>query len=360
MNKILCIGDPHIKVESITDFELFEEKLYKLIAETKPSLIVVLGDILHTHEKLNTIALNKAYTFIDALRKQALTYVLVGNHDMIKNTEYLSTNHWLNSLKEWNNVVIVDKVVHYTFPSTGSNLLFIPYVSCGLFKDALATNEYEWKNADIIFAHQEFKGCKMGAIISEHGDVWEDELPYVISGHIHSNQTIGKNVYYPGSALQHAFGESEKNIIAILTLPSPSINSVPYTLDEVDLGLPRKKIISCLLQDIDTVRINQDQGKRTRITVKGASYDEFKLFKSTEKYRQLTSKGVTIAFRKDEVKIDNEGGSEKDGEGGGGDEKKLCEEDTIETCFDNMLLSLIKKEDNTKLYQLYERIVKCK
>ena len=56
----------------------------------------------------------------------------------------------------------------------------------------------------------------MGAIISVEGDKWSLKFPNVISGHIHERQIPQKNIYYPGSAMQHAFGESKKNIIAHL------------------------------------------------------------------------------------------------------------------------------------------------
>ena len=377
MNKILCIGDPHIKSESLAEFEVFEEKLYTLIEQINPSLIVVLGDILHTHEKLNTLSLNKASSFIDKLRKKALTFVLVGNHDMIKNTEYLTTNHWLNMLKEWSNVVIVDKVIHYTFitqQQKKKELLFLPYVSTGLFKQALDTinNSFPWKNADLIFAHQEFKGCKMGPIVSVLGDEWNDSLPHVISGHIHSNQTIS-NIYYPGSALQNAFGESEKNIIPIIwfeNVEQEQKQSSPYILEEVDLGLPRKKIISVSLENIESVEIKTEQGKRTRLTVKG-TYEEFKVFKNTTKYKELSSKGVTIAFRKEIEKIVVGGGGVEEMKDEMKDElkdelkdesigKKRKREDmiSIETSFDELLFDLVKKEENEKLYALYTKIVK--
>ncbi len=36
-------------------------------------------------------------------------------------------------------------------------------------------------------------------------------FPLVISGHIHSEQRPQKNIFYPGSVIQHALGESEDN-----------------------------------------------------------------------------------------------------------------------------------------------------
>ncbi len=56
-----------------------------------------------------------------------------------------------------------------------------------------------WKNVNCIFAHQEFYGCKMGAIESIEGDKWDHSFPLVISGHIHSEQRPQKIFFYPGS-----------------------------------------------------------------------------------------------------------------------------------------------------------------
>jgi DNA repair exonuclease SbcCD nuclease subunit len=208
MINVIAIGDQHFKVSNIKEVNLFIEKITFLIKEKKPDFVVLLGDLLDTHERLHITPLNKAYELIDNIRKICKTYVLVGNHDMENNSVYLNDKHWLNSLKQWDNVTIVDKVIKE------NNFIFVPYVFVGRFEEALNTLNEDWKNnINCIFAHQEFKGCKMGAFDSIDGDIWDINNPNVISGHIHSNQTPQKNIYYPGSSLPVAFGESAKNII---------------------------------------------------------------------------------------------------------------------------------------------------
>ncbi len=50
----------------------------------------------------------------------------------------------------------------------------VPYVPPGRFVEALNIIDNEWwKNVNCIFAHQEFYGCKMGAIESIEGDKWD-------------------------------------------------------------------------------------------------------------------------------------------------------------------------------------------
>lgn len=324
--KAICIGDPHFQVDNIPEVELFISKLIHLVRVEKPDFVVVMGDVLHTHERLHTIPLNKAYEFIHSLRALCQTFVLVGNHDMTSNQNFLTDQHWMNGMKEWSNVTIVDKTLFWT--KNNYNFVFVPYVPCGKFMDAL--NIVDWKGCHCIFAHQEFKGCKMGAIISEHGDEWNMDYPDVISGHIHSNQTIN-NVYYCGSSMQHAFGESEKNIIAVVEWT----NSETYDLREVDLELPRKRIIYTDMDKIDKLEVKNTEDK-LKITLKG-SYDEFKSFKKTQKYREL-SKKAKIVFKTTKSA------------------QKIAV-DCKETDFSKILDDLVYQEKNSLVYKIHQKLV---
>ena len=287
--RIITVGDPHFKIDNIQEVELFIEKMEELAIKSKPDIIIILGDLLHTFERLHTTPLNKAYEFIEKMRKITLTYVLVGNHDYIQNQQYLTQNHWMNGMKEWDDVVIVDKVLSYR--KDGVSLFFCPYVPPGRFEEALNTFENDsWKEATIIFAHQEFFGCKMGAIISVEGDKWPLDYPYIISGHIHSKQTPQPNIYYTGSAMQHAFGESEKNIIAII-----DIEDGIRTTTEVDLHLPRKKIVYMDMDKMDTF-VPVESKDDVKITLSG-SYDDFKAFKKTEKFKSLSQTRTKLVFK---------------------------------------------------------------
>jgi len=345
MLKIICVGDPHIQVSNLQEFNIFMEKLILLCIEIKPDLIVVLGDTLHTHERLHTTALNKAVEFFDKLSDICLTYILVGNHDYIQNQQFLTENHWLVALKGRNKqMIIVDKVIKHTL--RGFKFIFCPYVPNGRFIEALDTLGEKYTDANCIFAHQEFAGCKMGAIISVDGDSWPDGFPNIISGHIHSKQKPQDNIYYTGSALQHAFGESEKNIIACLTFTKETPN---YLCEEVDLNLPRKKIVYIDIEDVEQYNppITDDDIK---LTISG-SYEQFKVFKKTKKYKELVEDGKKVVFKqtKSEIKLDNEILKENCSSLKGVD-------------FKTVLNSLIVESKNSHLTELYELVIngKCK
>ena len=336
---VLCIGDPHIQVSNILETDLLIKNLINLAKEKQPDLIIVLGDVLHTHERLHTIALNKAYEMIDKLRLISKTYVLVGNHDMINNQVFLNENHWLSGMKEWSNTVIVDKVLFETIKQ--EKFVFIPYVPNGRFQEALNTIDDEWKDASCIFAHQEFAGCKMGAIISVEGDKWPISYPHIVSGHIHSRQIPQENIYYTGSAMQHAFGESEKNIIAFLTF-----KDAKYDREEIDLQLPRKKIVYMDVEDLDTYNVPESEDT-LKVTVSG-NYDQFKALKKTKKYKNLLDKGVKVIFKPKKIKKE--------------EENKNDDENTTSgvSNFQTILGSIVNNQKDPYLVKAYELIINGK
>lgn len=339
----LFIGDPHFQVDNVQDVEIFVSKTYDLVQKEKFDFVCILGDILHTHEKLHSVPLNKAIDFVSKLSKMVREVILlVGNHDMYSNQEYLNTNHWMNCLKTIPNVDVVDTVKMKTFQNN-IRLVFVPYVYPGKFKDALnaCLSESEWTTSKCIIAHQEFYNCNMGAIKSVDGDVWSENYPPVISGHIHNNQKVEPNIYYPGSALQHSFGDTGKNIVAIVTF---SQQNRAYDLKEVDLGLPRKKIIYAGVKDKIEIPIIKE-GEKVRMTISGKQ-DEFKAFKKSEKYKKLVDKGVKVVFRPD--KIDT-----------------LCSSSSVySNCnssdFDLILKKLVDDANSKYVFDAYQSVIKQK
>ena len=330
---VLFIGDPHIQIDNITEVKLCIEKLILLAEEKKPTFIVLAGDLLHNHERLHITPLNISYEFINKMRNISKTYILVGNHDYCNNSQFLSENHWMNGLKEWKNVVIVDKVISEVI--NNKQFMFVPYVSPGRFEEALNTSGKDWMKYDCIFAHQEFFGCKMGSIISVEGDKWSIDYPYIISGHIHSRQIPQKNIYYPGSMLQHAFGESTKNIIACIRFNE----SIEYSLEEIDLKLPRKKIIYIDVDNVDEYKIIETNDK-IKMTVSG-SYDQFKALKKTKKYKKIIENGIKIVFKPNKIEhVEN-----------------IPEKVVNETTFSTILSEIINHEKDSYLFQIYELVV---
>ena len=331
---IIFIGDIHFQTTNIQNAELFTLKIVEYLSKNSPDIIILGGDLLHYHERLHTVPLNKCYELIQKLSRIAPLYILVGNHDLINNQQFLTENHWMNGLKEWKNVTIVDKVIYREFSK--HSFVFTPYVPNGRFKEALNTIGDKWKSVNCIFAHQEFYGCKMGAIISTEGDKWDLKYPYIVSGHIHSKQQIQKNVYYSGSAMQHAFGESNKNIIASLNFPDEKSS---YILDEIDLKLPRKRIVYLdSIEDVKNFKLKNNNRDDIKLTIK-CSPSEFKTLKKCKEYKLLIKKNIKINFKNKPIENLNPGQSEN-------------------INFLDILDQEVKKHNNSDLLEMYTTIIK--
>ena len=328
---VLFIGDPHFQISNLADVNLFIPEVVKLATARSPDLILIAGDLLHTHERLHTTVLNKAYEFIDEMRKITKTYVLVGNHDYVSNTQFLTNNHWMNSLKEWANLEIIDSVKDMTH--NGNRFVLVPYVYPGRFAEAIATETDSVTSAACLFAHQEFKGCKMGAIESVVGDEWGRDMPLVVSGHIHSKQRPQPNVYYPGTPIQIAFGESENNIVPLLTFTD---GKLAREIEEIPLDLPGKCI---LYMNTDALCDYELEGEdKVRITLSG-DHSEFKSIKQTKKYKDLVESGVKIVFKANK------------------EQDREQRTDISATDFMEVLNTMVTSERSVALMTAYDRIV---
>lgn len=290
--KVLFIGDPHIKTDNSEDVDILLDELTRILTSSSYDAVIIGGDVMHYHERLFTPALNKSLLFIDTIRKLAFTYVLVGNHDAVNNSIFLTDQHWMNALKSWDNVKIVDTVVD------GGDFMLCPYVPPGRLIEALETfpDKNSWRDKRVLFVHQEIKGCKMGAIVSTDGDEWLDEYPHIVSGHIHDNQRIGRNVYYPGTPLQHSFGDSDIRVVLQIEIQK---NEIKFT--DIPLNVPRKQIIKATMNTI--ANINQtNQNVKLKIKLDATSV-EFSAFKNTREYKELIEKGVKIQLQKKDVAV---------------------------------------------------------
>ena len=318
--RILFIGDPHIKTDNHDEIDILLLQLETICDDEKVDQIVIGGDLMHYHERIFTQALNKTLEFVRRLSIKCPVDILVGNHDMINNQQFLTSNHWLNVFHSFHNVTVIDKPLKRI--SGEFVYLLCPYVFPGRFIEALETVELDWKTCHLIFAHQEFKGCKMGSIISSEGDDWKIEYPQVISGHIHDNQKIN-NIYYPGSPLQHAFGDTDKRVVCIFD----------KDIRDIELNVPKKKIVKTTIDDLANLKTTLSNHLKLKIK---ATTEEFKLFKQTTEYKEYTDKGVKIQLDK-------------------------IENHSIETenkSFQSLLQDMVEKDGDSLLKKIYIEMIK--
>jgi DNA repair exonuclease SbcCD nuclease subunit len=290
--KCLVIGDLHFQTSNLDEADIFTKRVIKIVSKYKPDFVVILGDLLHTHEIIRTMPYILVCKLVEQLSHLCHVYVLIGNHDYINNSQFLSTNHVFGPLKRWPNVSIVDqpilkKIRNLTF-------IFCPYVPTGRFIEALDTlvsDSDSWDLADCIFAHQSFAGAKSNGIELK-GDYWDQDYPPIISGHIHESQTVGDNIFYPGSALADRYDESDKR----LWLVQFGHDDPPYfTYKKINLMLKPKKTIEINVDDVEKFDTGILQKSYIRLMITGSN-EKIIVFKKKPIYKKLLAAGIKLDF----------------------------------------------------------------
>ena len=215
----------------------------------------------------------RAEAIVSAVSELCPTFLLVGNHDRPNNSNFLTDEHPFGGMKRWNNVYVIDTVRAYTVTSEliiesnqelqkdGYRFVFAPYVPPGRFAESLGTIDVPYMST-CIFAHQEIQGAKMGAIISKEGDVWPEERPLLVSGHIHDYDFLQSNMIYVGTPLMHAFGDKSDKTVSLFNFSDST-----WTQERIDLRLIKKVTVYLDTGDVESYQPPSD--KLVRLVVKG-------------------------------------------------------------------------------------------
>lgn len=278
--KILFVGDPHFKKDNANETNMMTEQIYGIIKNESPNIIVILGDLLHYHEKHYTNQHVNSYLFIDIIHTYmpigSILIILIGNHDRVNNKVYMTNEHVFNPYKKWSNTYIVDTItpISYKYNEKEFKILAIPYIETGRFAEALVSkgyatfserlkNVYGTKNfkmseylnditynlqeINLVLCHQEFLKCKMNAIESTDGDYYPDHLPMCVSGHIHEEDELQKNLYYPGTPLQHIHTDTRDKILSMFIYDD---NFNLTTNQRIKLNIPKKIQLTMTPQEL--------------------------------------------------------------------------------------------------------------
>lgn len=239
-------------------------RISMLAKKFKPTYIIVLGDLLDTHEKANVYVYNKAIELLDVLSSITKTFLLIGNHDRPNNSVYLTEEHFFTPLKKWPNLVVVDKVMEeIIYQSTGERIVLVPYVPPGRFMDALNTINFDRSKTRAIFCHQEFYGCSYGPRKSEVGDKWDDSFPLIVSGHIHQYNWLQDNILYVGTPYQIAYNEEPEKGVVILSFKDDGT----FHEKRFGLGVTKKKVIDIDIDNLNSLVI--PSGYDVKLIIRG-------------------------------------------------------------------------------------------
>lgn len=333
--KVLTIGDPHFKADNVLACKHLHSETEILLKNETPDVVVVLGDILHTHEKINMHCLCSAIDYLKMLQNycvetNGILIILIGNHDRSNQNVFMTDDHAFKALDLWEATYVVWKTTEINFKKF--KFIAVPYVSPGRFMEALSGVE-NFKSADLILAHQEFKGAKMGIILSEEGDSWDPDFPLVVSGHIHDYSVINENIIYTGTPMQHGFNENLKKTVSVFTLignadrrrfdsfclslklpmwgsvskdssslryikykdasETQASRSVKYAIEKrIELRIPKK--FQFVLTCPELLEYTHNNLNQVKIKVKVQSNIEYNKILKLEKVKELIQEGVVI------------------------------------------------------------------
>lgn len=293
--KILIVGDQHFENKNELETNLMCDRIYEILLKEQPMYVVLLGDALHTHEIIHMGPLKRAINFFH--RVSELTshlFILIGNHDRLNNTSFLSEDSPFMACKLWPNTTVVDKVV------VKDSMIFVPYVPTGRFHEALLSEKISSENINnykLVFAHQEFKGCKMGAITSVNGDEWPSNYPLCISGHIHDYQELQSNLIYPGTPIQLGYGVPPSKGVMMLTV-SNDFSTIDY--DFHDLGLPKKFIVHLTPEELSKYTLPNNCF--VKLVCKGDTKVIREIIKMDSVKEMLKSNRVRLSIQEDRSK----------------------------------------------------------
>lgn len=275
--KILVVGDLHFKRTNIQAMEHVTQGILNLTDSW--DIVVILGDINDTHDVAYMTPYNKSIEFLSQLSSKFPVYLLMGNHDRRNNIDFLSSDHFYNSVKLWPNITVIDQPTPVTVQ--GNRFTLVPYVPQERFMEAL-NKDKDWKQSCCIFAHQEFPKSFVSPVL-------------IVSGHIHDYEER-ENLIYVGSPIQHSFIEREDKSVLELCVDKNSLS-----WKRIFLPVPLKKTVTVTVSELSKLEI--PQGQETKLIVQGSREQLHR----SEHVKELKKQGVPIAYRYSQEKLHADG-----------------------------------------------------
>lgn len=304
--KILTIGDPHFKGDNECDTDKLQSEVLKLIDERDINTVVVLGDIMHDHGKAKMDVYNRACKFLLAITKKLgrdNVFVLIGNHDRINNKISSGDCHFFQLFKHDLNIypTIVDNVLQIV--KDDKKFVFVQYIEPGLLQAYLDKAGIEIDDVTTFFMHQEFKGCRLGSQISQNGDAWDEDNPFVVSGHIHEFQTPQSNIMYIGTPMQVSFGCGPNKYVAVLTYEGDT--SKPE-IEKISLDIPKKLNVRLSCSEFNNYDVPDDSWIKFKIhdtSRKISALKQSNKYEKVKKYPKVKFTFTDINDKIDEIHV---------------------------------------------------------
>jgi calcineurin-like phosphoesterase family protein len=237
----------------------FMEDFAAIARKRKPNVITILGDLTEKKDFHSAILVNKTLAHLKALSEQALTFVLMGNHD------YHNEGHpFFEFVQHVQNIKWIGR------PTEFSGSLYLPHTR---------HHEKDWqefkprfKGYDFIFCHNTFNGANVGFGRELEGIPIEyfPKTARVIAGDVHVPQTLGP-VTYAGAPYHVDYGDDYK--ARVLWLEGRAMQSISVA------SFPQKRLVTVDdIADLSPKGLNEGDLLKVRVNV-----DDMGTWHSTQK-----------------------------------------------------------------------------
>lgn len=303
----MVVGDPHIRLGDVYTDKLVDSICAKA-TEYKDLIkgIILMGDILHTHERLHIVPLGKAHNLINRLSMISHVYVIIGNHDRCNNNDFCTDVHAFSAYDICDRVTVVWKPICVEIGDM--YICLCPYVPPGRFREALKQvitftgripDRVDINKVSCIFAHQEMYGCTLSGVSkSSEGDVWKPTYPFIASGHIHKHHRPHPNIMYVGTPRQTDFGEESDTYKRIWLFSFDSVSGKLCTdIKDIDICMPMYRTVECDYDNLDSLHID-DPSSMVRCKIMCGNHITIKDLRNMPKINMYARKGCKICIVK--------------------------------------------------------------
>lgn len=275
----LIIGDLHVQPSNLTDTRTLLDFIVTVYQQNNCKNMIFLGDIFHTHAVIRQEVAHFLRDYFKNTLLPAVNYdknkiILVpGNHDAIspvnsnKNALSLLLDEFAQivSTESFNEGLLLYEDGYAFLPFIYDPHLFINRANV-LYESLLARNI----SHPILFCHQTFDGAVYETGAPCESGINSDLLSYnlIISGHIHTYQSLKNKVLYIGTPRHITAGEANQKKYIFLLNKINIDNNIKYELYPIETTHLTKnyRIIEICQENLTINSLDEDIGQVIDIT----------------------------------------------------------------------------------------------
>lgn len=211
MAKIVIAADMHFGVSGkLTDILWSARVIREYCKHAGIDVVIIAGDLFHDRKSLDIEVISKVCDFFVETKEQYNQQWIAfpGNHDM-----FLRHSWSINSLHIMHRyMTIVEDIKLLDIEDRRFWVLpFITYEKS--FMRILDKVHEQHEDGDVLLTHVGVKGAVLNTcfLLKDWSIISFEDSPFerVYTGHFHSKQRVGHNVWYPGSPIPFKFDEGD-------------------------------------------------------------------------------------------------------------------------------------------------------